>query len=111
MGEVHHLPDVGRDDRRLIDVTVDEFIDRLRERGLVSDGNGKTDESLVSAKQFGKLVSFGETRIRHWCREGCEHCGEKLPHVMQGDVKGILICPYKGRAWIEAHRGPEGCRG
>jgi hypothetical protein len=100
----------GRDDRRLIDVTMGELLALIDQAVQRAMGGREADETKVSAKQAAKALKTSEKRVRDWCRDGCPECGEKLPHTMAGDVKGILIYVSQAREWEKRHRGPEGCR-
>lgn len=110
MGDLHRLPDTGRDDRRLIDVTVGEL------RALIADevqravGERADDDAPVTVKAAAKALTTGEARLRRWCVDGCDECGALLPSGMTGDERGRRIRLTEAREWFAIHRAAGGCR-
>jgi hypothetical protein len=96
MAQVHRLPDLSRDDRRLIDVTVEEL------RSLVADEVRRTTaqevEGPLTVKEFADLYGVDSKRVYGWIEAG-------MPKIRTGDQRGLRIWRDKARTWLEEHRG------
>ena len=97
MAQIHRLPDPNLDDRRLIDVTAEDFIERVVERLMQRLGAREPDAPL-SVKAFAALYGVDSKRIYEWIDAG-------MPKIRTGDERGVRIWPDKARAWLEVNRG------
>jgi hypothetical protein len=71
----------------------------------------RPEESSVSVKVAAKALRTSEKRVRDWCKDGCEECGEPLPSTMAGDERGRMLYVSEARDWMKYHRSAGGCDG
>lgn len=96
MAKFHRLPDPGRDNRRLIDVTLGEL------RSLLAHEMRRTSapevERACTVKEIAAQYGVDSKRVYEWVEEG-------MPRIRTGNQRGIRIWPNQARAWLEEHRG------
>ena len=95
MAQVHRLPEINRDERRLVDMTWGELRMLIAEMIATS---APPDEKPLKPTEFGELMGVAEKRVQEWCDRG-------MPFMPTGDVRGKRIRPCKAMDWLEEHRG------
>ena len=95
MAQVHRLPEINRDERRLVDMTWGELRALLDERDAAKR---PIDEKPLKPTEFGELMGVAEKRVQEWCEQG-------MPFMPTGDVRGKRILPSRAFPWLEANHG------
>jgi hypothetical protein len=95
MAQIHRLPDVSRNERRLVDMTWGELRALIAE--MISTSR-PPDEKPLKPTEFGELMGVAEKRVQEWCEQG-------MPYMPTGDVRGKRIRPSKAMAWLEENHG------